>query len=84
MQCYLGNEKERCYAISHCWSDDNIVYLGCKKGFLLMLDWESRKISILMDCNLHEQQFSDDNLNIIHEGNYMLAIYNTCRYKINF
>ena len=45
-----------------------MVYLGCKKGFLLSLNWESRKLTILMDCNLHETQSSHDNLNVIQEG----------------
>ncbi|CAB3997164.1 cilia- and flagella-associated 43-like [Paramuricea clavata] len=62
-----GNEKERCCAISHCWSSDNVVYLGCKKGFLVSLDWEKSKLTILMDCNLHETRSSEDNLHIIQE-----------------
>ena len=62
-----GIEKERCSAISHCWSNDNVVYLGCKKGFLLSLDWETSKLTVLMDCNLHETQSREDNLHIIQE-----------------
>ena len=48
----------------------NIVYLGCKKGFFLSLDWESRILTIVMGCNVHayETQFRHDNLNIIQKG----------------
>ena len=79
----LGNEKERCSAISHCWSDDSIVYLGCKKGFLLSLDWESRKLTVVMDCSVHETQSSHGNLNIIQEGmsfngQFLCMISNFC------
>ena len=48
----------------------NIVYLGCKKGFFLSLDWESRILTIVIGCDVHayETQFRHDNLNIIQKG----------------
>lgn len=61
-----GDEKERCSAISHCWSNDGVIYLGCKRGFLLSLDCESKNISVLMECNLNES--SEQGFDVIQEG----------------
>lgn len=64
----LGDELERCSPISHCWSAEGVVLLGCKKGFLLSLDCESSQISVLMECNLNEYPSSKENLDAIPEG----------------
>ena len=64
----LGDEKERYCPISHCWSTDGVVLLGCKKGVLLSLDCDSCRITVLMDCYLSESPSSQENLDVIHEG----------------
>lgn len=52
----LGEKKERCEPISHCWTADSKLYCGCKGGQVICVDTETNRVTIVLDPSAQESQ----------------------------
>ena len=52
----VGEKKERCQPISHCWTADSKLYCGCEGGQVLCVDTETNRVTIMLNPKAQESQ----------------------------
>ena len=48
----LGEKKERCEPVNHCWTPDSKLYCGCKGGQVICIDTENNQVTMVLNPNV--------------------------------
>lgn len=52
----VGEKKERCQPVSHCWTPDSKLYCGCKGGQVICVDTETNRVTIVLNPSVQESE----------------------------
>ena len=47
----LGEKKERCEPVNHCWTPDSKLYCGCKGGQVICIDTENNQVTMVLSSS---------------------------------